>query len=84
VTGRWFSLGTPISSNNKTDRRDITQILLQMTLNTINPNQTNLILCFQITFRKKNFAKATLMEFCGHYVSMLKFPPYSSVYIEGS
>ena len=27
VTGRWISLGTPVSSNNKTDRHYITGIL---------------------------------------------------------
>jgi hypothetical protein len=27
--------GTPVSSNNKTDRHDITEILLKVTLNTI-------------------------------------------------
>jgi hypothetical protein len=32
VTGRWFSPGPPVSSTNKTDRHDITEILL----NTIN------------------------------------------------
>jgi hypothetical protein len=31
-----FSPGTPVSSNNKTDRHDITEILLKVTLNTIN------------------------------------------------
>jgi hypothetical protein len=30
ATGRWFSLGTPISSINKTDRHDITEILLKV------------------------------------------------------
>jgi hypothetical protein len=35
----WFSLGTPVSSTNKTDRHDITEILLKVALNTI--NQTN-------------------------------------------
>ena len=34
--GRWFSPGTPVSSSNKTDRHDITQILLKVALNTIN------------------------------------------------
>jgi hypothetical protein len=34
ATGRWFSLGTPVSSN-KTDRHDITHILLKVALNTI-------------------------------------------------
>ena len=35
-TDRWFSPDTPISSTNKTDRHDITEILLQLALNTIN------------------------------------------------
>ena len=35
ATGRWFSPGTPVSSTNKTDRQDITEILLKMTFNTI-------------------------------------------------
>jgi hypothetical protein len=29
------SLGTPVSSTNKTDRHDITEILLKVALNTI-------------------------------------------------
>jgi hypothetical protein len=33
--GRWFSLGTPVSSTNKTDRHNITQIVLKVALNTI-------------------------------------------------
>ena len=36
---QWFSLGTPVSSTNKTDRHDIyknvTEILLKVALNTI-------------------------------------------------
>jgi hypothetical protein len=35
ATRRWFFPGTPISSTNKTDRRDITAILLKVALNTI-------------------------------------------------
>jgi hypothetical protein len=31
----WFSLGTPVSSTNKTDRHDITEILLKVALNII-------------------------------------------------
>jgi hypothetical protein len=34
--GRWFSLGTPASSTNKTGRHDIAEILLKVPLNTIN------------------------------------------------
>jgi hypothetical protein len=32
MAGRWFSPGTPISSNNKTDHHDITEILLKEAL----------------------------------------------------
>ena len=35
ATGRWFFPGTPVSSSNKTDRHDITEILLKVALNTI-------------------------------------------------
>ena len=33
--GRWFSPGTPVSSTNKTDRYDITELLLKVALTTI-------------------------------------------------
>ena len=36
AAGQWFSPGTPVSSTNKTDRHDITEILLKGVLNTIN------------------------------------------------
>ena len=36
MTVRWFSPGTPVSSTNKTDHHDITEILLKVALNTIN------------------------------------------------
>ena len=39
VTGWWFSSSTPISFTDKTDRHDITEILLKVALNTI--SQTN-------------------------------------------
>ena len=32
MTGRWFSTGNPVSSTNKTDRHDITEILLKVAL----------------------------------------------------
>jgi hypothetical protein len=40
VTGQWFSPGHPVSSTIKTDRHDITEILLKVVLNTI--KQTSL------------------------------------------
>jgi hypothetical protein len=33
TTCRWFSQGPPVSSTNKTDRHDITEILLKVALN---------------------------------------------------
>ena len=35
ATGRWFSPGPPVSSTNKTDRHDMTEILLKVVINTI-------------------------------------------------
>jgi hypothetical protein len=35
AAGRWFSQGTPVSSTNKTNRHDKTEILLKLVLNTI-------------------------------------------------
>jgi hypothetical protein len=34
----WYSVGTPVSSTNKIDRLDITEILLKVALNTITQN----------------------------------------------
>ena len=35
AAGRWFYMGTSVSSTKKTDRHDITEILLKVALNTI-------------------------------------------------
>jgi len=35
VTSQWFFPGTPVSSTNKTDHHNITEILLNVMLNTI-------------------------------------------------
>ena len=48
ATGQWFSLRTPISTTNKTDRHDITEIFLKVALNTIKPTERPLnYLAFQ-------------------------------------
>ena len=39
ATGRWFSPGTPSSFTNKTDRHDITELLLKVVLNTKNKSK---------------------------------------------
>jgi hypothetical protein len=41
VARRYFSPGTPVSSTNKTDRHDITEILLKVVLSIIKPNLTH-------------------------------------------
>ena len=41
MTSKWFSLGPPLSSTNKTNRYDISEIMLKVALNTI--KQTNII-----------------------------------------
>ena len=41
VADPWFSPGTLISSTNETDRHDITEILLKVTLRTITPNSSS-------------------------------------------
>ena len=40
ATGRWFSPGTAVSSSNKTDCHNMTEILLIVELSIINQNQT--------------------------------------------
>jgi hypothetical protein len=39
AAGQWFSPDTPVSSTNKTDHHDITEILLKVVLNTITLNE---------------------------------------------
>jgi hypothetical protein len=39
MAGLWFSPGPPVSSTNKSERHNITEILLKVALNTI--KQTN-------------------------------------------
>ena len=47
TTGQWFSPGNLVNSTNKTDRHDITKILLKVLLNTINErNGRTLIFLF--------------------------------------
>jgi hypothetical protein len=45
ATGRWFSLGTSVSSTNKTDSQDITELLLKVTLSTITLTVPHKFMC---------------------------------------
>ena len=46
ATGRWFSPGPSVSSTNKTDCHDITEILLKVALNTIKQSNWLAECCF--------------------------------------
>ena len=48
AAGRWFSPGTPVSATNKSNRHDITEILLKVALNTI--TLTRIYICFNLFF----------------------------------
>ena len=48
VGGLPFSLGTPVFSNSKSDCHDITEVLLKVSLNTI--NQSNQIPIFRVIY----------------------------------
>jgi hypothetical protein len=48
---RLFSPGTPVSSTNKTDRHDINEILLKVTLNTITTNP----IYFKVVFTQQKY-----------------------------
>ena len=43
VVDRWISPGTPVSSTNKTDSHDITEILLTVALNTISKTKPMIV-----------------------------------------
>ena len=63
MTGRWFSPGTPDSFTNKTDRHDITEILLKVKLSNINqtkPNQIVTCSCCYIAEKLFYFYTTTL------------------------
>ena len=60
-TVRWFSLGTPVSSTNKTDHHDITEILLKVTLNTIN-HSWMIVLNLNVQSEKNMLVKCCLRK----------------------
>jgi translation initiation factor 2 beta subunit (eIF-2beta)/eIF-5 len=65
VTGRWFSPGSSVSSTNKTDRHNITEILLNAALNTIKQtNKINITLNGEITLEEITSAIRNLKTKC--------------------
>jgi hypothetical protein len=57
TAGRWFSLGTPVSCINNTDRHDITEILLTVAFKTI----TLTLALFTLLFFPFRMVTQTLM-----------------------
>jgi hypothetical protein len=51
VTGRCFSPGPPVFSTNKTDRHDITEILLKVAFKHLKPKPNNLTNSISAIFR---------------------------------
>jgi hypothetical protein len=74
ATGQWFSPGPPVSSNNKTDRHDITEILLKVALNTINLTNEPFSL-FNFSPKKRN------NTFSNHYIliALIRFKTKYSI-----
>ena len=67
VADRWFSSCTPVSSTNKTDRHDITKVLLKVALNTLTLTRTSqLAIVFQCDYTIYLFIYVTRM-LCGQY-----------------
>ena len=62
AAGRWFPPGPPISSTNKTDRHDITGILLKVALNTITPYPTKYIVLYPWHTNKCNITGADFSQ----------------------
>jgi hypothetical protein len=53
ATGQWFSPGIPpVSSTNKTDRHDLTEVLLKVALNTITQIFNSLVAQVVLLFLK--------------------------------
>ena len=62
-TGWWFSLCTLVSSTNKTDRHDITEILLKVALNTLTPIRWPHIASFHFKVQEFLSSKRTIFSY---------------------
>jgi hypothetical protein len=63
---RWFSPGTPVSFTNKTDRNDITEVLLKVALNTINQTKP-------IVFLQQSHMYVLCLPFLFHIIYVMQF-----------
>ena len=81
ATGWWFSPGTQVSSTNKTDRHDITGILLIVALNTINPLICVIFLfnlCYPIVIKLIGFSKFIIFFFFFFLANLLIVSSYDA------
>ena len=62
ATGRWFSWSTMVSSNNKTNCHDITEILLKVALSTIKPTKINWDIFIKMQEIKKYFSCSGILQ----------------------
>jgi hypothetical protein len=62
ATSQWFSPGTPISSTNKTDRQELTEILLKVAFNTINQTTRYIIVNTTDTWKKENSSHVHVLK----------------------
>ena len=74
ATGQWFSPGTPVSSTNKTDRHDITEILLTVASITINQAKSNLNTKSIMPNMNRNNAWFYIIFICIHMVIDFDLP----------
>ena len=80
ATGRWFSPGTPVSSTNKTDGRDITEILLKVALSTMRPSkQTYWTSCNKTTIDFYN-SFSDLLKKCKLLNFQIRFRNHYKIY----
>ena len=62
MAGRWFSPGTPVSSNDKIDRHYITGILLKVALNTLTVTLDYFIFNIPLLFQYKLKKGQSIMD----------------------
>ena len=75
TTGPWFSPGPPVSSTNKTDRHDITEILLKVALNYITNPQIS-----KFFFAIVNYT--IRLRSCGNYSAINTFDLLPIIYVK--
>ena len=71
ATGRWFSPGPPVSSINKTDPHDITEMVLKVALNKI--NQTNKQVVHVLVCRCPSINKCPTQEYTNKGLYKVKY-----------